>query len=644
MIEVNYSGYDTYSTDPLTQWDVNQSLKISGLSIKSAPTILFSNRVSVTAEPVAATLGENNIISCDIPNGLLTENYPIVAYVRSETNGTLATIAKIKIPVIPAKKPDDYFFIENITIITYESILSRIESKAEKSDVNTLRRAIEEIESDGVTTETIEKKCEEVINEAIESGSLAAMTIPDGSITKEKLSPDIELEPGANSITTEKIADKAVTFEKLKLINEGQRIDYARYYSSTSMEISADILRKILSEGFTLLLKADMSDDMYTYVSGYLRIRSYPDMYSNLSLNRDSDYFTVTSETSSIEVNGQYYKIQKYSLTQKNSSVIDDICQLNRMCDLGNFLRCQSLIVLPYSAVVNEELIINDFKTSDTIDTNFKNLIFDIVGEEPEEETPIVDFSSLSGKYGLHIGDSYTKAMAAEDLGYSVGAFTALNEKIKMAGTLNYGIVSSTIRDGSNSSGFSYNPIVSRVCQEGNSEFYVPLDRDDIGYITLMGGTNDSAGIESSIGSDIYDGASYHIYGAMHRIMETLLNAYPGIPLIIILQPCSANNENTENPESIDISKLSKSLKSVLISQRKQKAIKEVAELYARTYKNVYIVDCCFNWYSPLNSDDLEKIWSSDLLHLTTNGYKEITEGTKYDSVYKKLVEIYSIK
>ena len=247
----------------------------------------------------------------------------------------------------------------------------------------------------------------------------------------------------------------------------------------------------------------------------------------------------------------------------------------------------------------------------------------------------------------MHIGDSYTKAMAStvEDTGYSDGAFIALDKKMGLAGGLNHGIASSTIRDGSNGQGYNFQPMVSRVCHKTtgtSSDYFVPLDREDIGYITFMGGTNDSAGKESSIGSDIYDGASCHIYGAMHQIMQTLLDSYPDIPFIVILQPCSANNENAENPEGTDISELSQSLKSVLVSQRKQKAVKEVAELFARTYENVHIVDCCFNWYSPLTPSELQEIWSADLLHLTTKGYEEITEGTKYDSVYKTMAEIFS--
>lgn len=291
-----------------------------------------------------------------------------------------------------------------------------------------------------------------------------------------------------------------------------------------------------------------------------------------------------------------------------------------------------------------EDVFNNDFKT-ERIDPYFITAVGMALETDNEEEMP--DFSPMNGKYGLHIGDSYTYAMAktAEESGYLDGAFIALDKKMGMAGGLNYGIASSTIRDGSNSQGYDFQPMVSRVCHKSTgttSDYFIPLDRDDIGYITFMGGTNDSAGIESSVGSNIYDGESCHIYGAMHQIMETLLASYPGIPIIVILQPCAANNENTENPEGVDISELSKPLKSVLVSQRKQKAVKEVVELYAKSYENVRVVDCCFNWYSPLISEDLEIIWSDDLLHLTSTGCNEITEGTKYDSVYKAMSSIFA--
>lgn len=119
MLEVHFKGFDNYATDALTQWDTNQKIKITGLDLTDikTPTLLFSNRVKATAEPVIGTIKDNAII-CDIPNGLLTEYYPILIYVRVTKSGTTNTIAKIKIAVIPAKKPDDYIFIENIAIMT----------------------------------------------------------------------------------------------------------------------------------------------------------------------------------------------------------------------------------------------------------------------------------------------------------------------------------------------------------------------------------------------------------------------------------------------------------------------------------------------------------------------------------------------
>lgn len=126
MLEVNFTNYDTYSADTLTQWDTNQKLKISGLNLSVVPTLLFTNRLSITAEPIPATM-ENGAIICDIPNGLLTEAYPIIVYIRVTQLGVTNTVGKIKIAVIPAKKPDDYTFIDNIQLVTYSDIQAQIE-------------------------------------------------------------------------------------------------------------------------------------------------------------------------------------------------------------------------------------------------------------------------------------------------------------------------------------------------------------------------------------------------------------------------------------------------------------------------------------------------------------------------------------
>ena len=280
-------------------------------------------------------------------------------------------------------------------------------------------------------------------------------------------------------------------------------------------------------------------------------------------------------------------------------------------------------------------------------------MIYDITGKPLISSNGTVitpDFSSLSGKVGLHIGDSYTVSMCgnATTGDVSSGVFHTLDvTRLGMNGAIVNARVSSTVRDRSGAdNGYANYPMVCRVCHlssldttgqtiTGGEAYYVPLDRTDIGYITFMGGINDSLGYESSVGTDVYSGDQTHIYGAMHRILETLTSSYPDIPILVILQPCSANETATTNPEGEDISGLTQMQKSVLRSQRKQRAIREVAEMYTR--KNVYIVDCCFDWYSPLNEDDLATYWLSDNLHLTGAGYTAIT-----NKVYEKLAEVFA--
>lgn len=483
-----------------------------------------------------------------------------------------------------------------------------------KVDNNT--SAIDEIANNEVRTELVKQTTEQTINKYIEDGSIANLTIGD------------------NSIETIKYKDESVTYPKMQFIKKGES---QVLITSTYTEKNDEILIKLLTKPFIIVSKGTGD-----YPSVTLRIRNYP-KYGATYLTASNDYLTVKSETTFdlTTIDGYKYGARRYTISLNEGVSLNEIISAYTDFWWAGVQYETAYLLEDYE--VTEELIKNNFVSNDEIYPGFSKIVQKIMGEEPSNEI-VPDFSPLSGKYGLHIGDSYTYTMAKTkaETGYQNGAFIDVDEKMGLAGGLNYGIASSTIRDNSNTLGFSFNPMVSRVCHKGDSSYFVPLDRNDIGYITFMGGTNDSAGIESSIGTDVYDGASYHIYGAMNQIMQTLLNAYPNIPLIIILQPCSANNKNTENPEGVDISELSQPLKSVLISQRKQKAVKEVAELYARTYKNVYIVDCCFNWYSPLISNELQTIWSSDLLHLTSNGYKEITEGTKYDSVYKTMSEIFT--
>ena len=143
MLEVNISEkYDIYTTEMLTQWDTNQILKITGIS--GAITVLFFNRIHATSDPVGAIYREDGY-NIDIPNGLLTEPYPIIAFVRVKSGNTYTTRAKIKIPVVPSAKPEDYEYIENISLYTYEDFLADLSTKANNDDLAVERARIDNL-------------------------------------------------------------------------------------------------------------------------------------------------------------------------------------------------------------------------------------------------------------------------------------------------------------------------------------------------------------------------------------------------------------------------------------------------------------------------------------------------------------------
>lgn len=218
MLEVTLLKYNNYTVNSLTQWDVNQKMKISGLNLETTPTILFSNRMSVTAKPVTAQI-ENGAIVCSVPNGLLTTAYPIIAYVRVTADGETATVCKIKIPVIPSVKPEDYQYIENITIVTYESLMSKINDlenrKADKTAIEELKTAIEmlrkdvtEVQTTGVTAEVVQAKVSSVIEEMLENGTLTSLMIKEKSIEERHLSDALLSELKQSGIVTDDQGNK----------------------------------------------------------------------------------------------------------------------------------------------------------------------------------------------------------------------------------------------------------------------------------------------------------------------------------------------------------------------------------------------------------------------------------------------------
>ena len=107
MIKANFNTYNTYVTDSLYQWDLNQVLSVNGLNLPTAPEVHFSNANMRNAIVRQATL-KNNVVSVNIPNSLLQDPLPIYAYIGIYEGDTFKVIELVQIPVIAKKRPLDY--------------------------------------------------------------------------------------------------------------------------------------------------------------------------------------------------------------------------------------------------------------------------------------------------------------------------------------------------------------------------------------------------------------------------------------------------------------------------------------------------------------------------------------------------------
>lgn len=116
MIEIEC--FDPYGNriEHYTQWDIDQEITmvLNGCDtrhLEVPPEVHFANGKST--EAIVATskvIGDNSIVA-DIPNDILTQEYPILIYVYAiDKNDMLSkkTIASTQIQMVKRARPDDY--------------------------------------------------------------------------------------------------------------------------------------------------------------------------------------------------------------------------------------------------------------------------------------------------------------------------------------------------------------------------------------------------------------------------------------------------------------------------------------------------------------------------------------------------------
>lgn len=113
-----------------TQWDIDQSLTIKDSGLSVAPTFHFCNKNSKEALVVASSIDASGIITVKVPNILLTESYPVIAYMYAYATSTSAkTLATIRIPIEKRVKPSEYNYVENIDVVSAAKIEQEVIDK-----------------------------------------------------------------------------------------------------------------------------------------------------------------------------------------------------------------------------------------------------------------------------------------------------------------------------------------------------------------------------------------------------------------------------------------------------------------------------------------------------------------------------------
>lgn len=107
------------------QWDADQTVVISGLTISESPKVHFCNTTS-NKSIVVKPLIVGNTITAKVPNILLQSTDSIIIYVyNTNADSGSRTIYTSRIAVIPRAKPEDYVYTET-EVLQYSTLDARI--------------------------------------------------------------------------------------------------------------------------------------------------------------------------------------------------------------------------------------------------------------------------------------------------------------------------------------------------------------------------------------------------------------------------------------------------------------------------------------------------------------------------------------
>ena len=113
---------NTYTVEPLYQWDIDQTLEVYGLSLASVPEVHFTNVAMGRAIVRQATMDAAGVVRVEVPNSLLQKPYTISAYICTYSGSTFETQYKIELPVKERKQPEDYTLEDDEEVYSFNKL------------------------------------------------------------------------------------------------------------------------------------------------------------------------------------------------------------------------------------------------------------------------------------------------------------------------------------------------------------------------------------------------------------------------------------------------------------------------------------------------------------------------------------------
>lgn len=333
MIKAEFKSYGSYTTDSVSQWDLNQKLTISGLDIDVAPVLAFSCFGMYESIIVQSKLSDG-VITCDVPNAILQFGKNLNVDLCSETGGQYKAFEKMIIPVNRRKKPSDYLFTDNVPLSTAESIKADLEKEINSNKTYT-DKVKAELKNDN---KTLNGRIDTILTGTVNTTKL--VTVHSATIRNNSASDLTFKISSKDNETLKSIKDKSPTVIDTNVIAralDGVAINGASIPSSYNVESTND--------EYVITVYSGSSSVVGQYVFMAVATIAYKDTATDISSAELKDIRTgangTTYPTAGDAVRGQINDLKKelddsnldenVSQIQKNMT---DISQLKE--SLGN--------------------------------------------------------------------------------------------------------------------------------------------------------------------------------------------------------------------------------------------------------------------------------------------------------------------